>query len=111
MNRSDTGKALCLGGMAIAGAGLVAGYLSRFWIELDVLRHFTLHFSLAFVALAVACLAARPLRVPVALVLVVAGMIAIGSWSKRGFRPSKRIGSGSPVMGSPIINSTAGSCS
>ncbi|WP_337660459.1 endonuclease/exonuclease/phosphatase family protein [Anderseniella sp. Alg231-50] len=82
MNKDNFGKILCLGGIAVAGAGLAGGYLSRFWIELDVLSHFTLHFSLAIAALAIACFAAKPLRVPVALALMAAGMIAIGSWSK-----------------------------
>lgn len=82
MSRGNFGKALCLGGIAVAATGLVAGYLSRFWIELDVLSHFTLHLSLAIIALAIAYFAAKPLRVPVALVLMAAGMIAIGSWSK-----------------------------
>lgn len=82
MTRRDAGKVLCLAGIAVAAAGLVAGYLGRFWIELDVLRHFTLHFSLAIIAFAVAYFASRPLRIPTALLLIVAGMIAIGSWSR-----------------------------
>lgn len=82
MNKGNFGKAVCLGGIAVAGAGLAAGFLSQVWIELDVLNHFTLHFSLAIMALAIAYFAAIPLRVPVALVLMAAGMIAIGSWSK-----------------------------
>lgn len=82
MNKGNFGKAICLGGITVAVAGLVAGFLSRFWIELDVLSHFTLHFSLAIIALAIAYFAANPLRVPLALVLMAAGMIAIGSWSK-----------------------------
>ena len=52
MSRGNFGKALCLGGIAVAATGLVASYLSWFWIELDVLSHFTLHFSLAIFALA-----------------------------------------------------------
>ncbi|MEO1161735.1 MAG: endonuclease/exonuclease/phosphatase family protein, partial [Pseudomonadota bacterium] len=82
MSGRSIGKALCLSGIAIAAAGLVAGYMSRFWIELDVLRHLSLHFGLAIFALAIAYFAAKPLRVPVALLLMAAGMIAIGSWSK-----------------------------
>ncbi|MGI9512149.1 MAG: endonuclease/exonuclease/phosphatase family protein [Anderseniella sp.] len=82
MNTRDVSKVFCLGCIAVAAAGLVAGYLSHIWIELDVLRHFTLHFSLAIIACAIAYFASRPLRVPVAIVLIIAGMIGIGSWSK-----------------------------
>lgn len=82
MNRRDLGRVICLSGIGTAGACLLAGYLTRFWIELDTFRHFTLHLSLATIALAIAYFAARPFRVPVALVLIAAGMIAIGSWSR-----------------------------
>lgn len=82
MNKADFGKAVCLGGITVAVVGLVAGFLGRFWIEVDVLSHFRLHFALAIMAFAIAWFAAKPLRVPVALVLMAAGMIAIGSWSK-----------------------------
>ena len=54
MNRDNFGKALCLGGIAVAIAGLVASYLSWFWIEFDVLSHFTLHFCLVIAALGLA---------------------------------------------------------
>lgn len=84
MSKGTFGKAVCLGGITVAVAGLAAGFLSRFWIELDVFSHFTLHFVLAVIAFAIAFFAASPLRVPVALVLMAAGMIAIGSWSKLG---------------------------
>ncbi len=82
MNKDNFGRILCLGGIAVAVAGLVAGYLSRVWIELDVFSHLTLHFGLAIFALAVALFAAKPVRLPIALILMSAGMIAIGSWSK-----------------------------
>ena len=82
MNRDNFGKALCLGGIAVAIAGLVASYLSWFWIEFDVLSHFTLHFCLVIAALGLALFVSRPMRIPVVLVVMVAGIIGIGSWSK-----------------------------
>ena len=82
MSKGSFGKAVCLAGIAVAVAGIGAGFLSRFWIELDVFSHFTLHFALAIMALAIAYFAPNPLRAPVALVLMSAGMIAIGSWNK-----------------------------
>ncbi|MEM9470644.1 MAG: endonuclease/exonuclease/phosphatase family protein [Pseudomonadota bacterium] len=78
----DAERVLCLGGIVAAGACLLAGHLSRFWIELDTFRHLTLHLSLAMFALVVAYFAGKPFRVPVALAVIAAGMIAIGSWSR-----------------------------
>jgi endonuclease/exonuclease/phosphatase (EEP) superfamily protein YafD len=82
MSRDNFGKALCLGGIAVAIAGLVASYLSWFWVEFDVLSHFTLHFCLVIAALGLAVFASKAVRVPVVLVVMVAGIIGIGSWSK-----------------------------
>ncbi len=82
MNKGNFGKAFCLGGIAAASAALAASYLSWFWIELDVLSHFTLHFILAIVAFGLAFFAAKPLRVAVALGVMTAGIVGIGSWSK-----------------------------
>jgi len=84
MNRESFGKAICLAGIALAFTCLMASYLSWFWIEFDVLSHFTLHLCLVIFALAIAYFASKPIRVPVAIGLVIAGMIGIGSWSRLG---------------------------
>ncbi|MEO9873952.1 MAG: endonuclease/exonuclease/phosphatase family protein [Anderseniella sp.] len=82
MNKGALGKAVCLGGIVVAGAGLSAGFLSRYWIELDVFSHLTLHFIIAILALAIAYFTPRSLRLAVALVVMATGMITLGSWGK-----------------------------
>lgn len=84
MKHGNFGKALCLTGIAVASICLAASYLSRFWIEFDVLGHFTWHFILTIISCAIACFVSGPLRVPVALAAMATGMIAIGSWGKLG---------------------------
>lgn len=82
MNRGAFGKIVCLGGIVVAMAGLAAGFLSRYWIELDVFSHLTLHFIIAMLAFAIAYFAPRSLRLAVAMLAMAGGMIAIGSWGK-----------------------------
>ncbi|NNJ75733.1 MAG: hypothetical protein HKP56_11285 [Anderseniella sp.] len=82
MNKRGFGKAVCLGGIAVAVAGLAVGFFSRYWIELDVFSHLTLHFVIAILALAIAYFTPKSLQLAVALLVMAAGMIALGSWGK-----------------------------
>ncbi len=77
-NRS--GRVVCLLGMALACFGLGTSYLSQFWIVLDVFSHFTLHFVIAIIAFATGFFM-RSRKVATAMLLMIAGVVAIGLWA------------------------------
>lgn len=77
--RRQAGRIVCILGFLLALALLGVGQLSRVWIPLDLLNHFTAQLLIVAAACLVGMIMPRA-RVLSALVLVLIGVIGIGVW-------------------------------
>jgi endonuclease/exonuclease/phosphatase (EEP) superfamily protein YafD len=77
--RRRAGRIVCVLGFLLALALLGAGQLSRLWIPLDLLNHFTAHLLVLTTACLIGMIMPRA-RVLSALVIVLIGVIGIGVW-------------------------------
>ena len=77
--RRATGAAECGLGVLLGLSGLILSRAGHLWIGFDVFSQFTLHFAILTAAFAAGLLLPRA-KLLVALLLVLAGMVAIGVW-------------------------------
>jgi endonuclease/exonuclease/phosphatase (EEP) superfamily protein YafD len=77
--RRATGKVECGIGILLGLSGLVLSRAGHLWIGFDVFSQFTLHFAILTAAFAAGLLLPRA-KLLVALLLVLAGVVAIGVW-------------------------------
>lgn len=77
--RRATGRAECGIGILLGLSGLALSRAGHLWIGFDVFSQFTLHFAILTAAFAAGLLLPRA-KLLVALLLVLAGMVAIGVW-------------------------------
>lgn len=69
----------CLAGIAIGLGGVIAGRLSDLWVHFDVFSHFAMHFRILALACVIGFFMPR-FRTVTALVLFLAGALALGIW-------------------------------
>ncbi len=79
MPRNRRGKTLCLIGFALALCALSTHWLSRAYLVFDFFNNLTLQYILIAVAFAIGFFMPRA-RVLTAMVLIVAGLLAIAAW-------------------------------
>ena len=77
--RRAAGAIECWLGVLLGVSGLILSRAGHLWIGFDVFSQFTLHFALITAAFGIGLLLRRA-RLPVALLLVLAGLVAIGVW-------------------------------
>jgi len=77
--RRAAGAIECWLGVILGVSGLILSRAGHLWIGFDVFSQFTLHFALVTAAFLIGLLIRRA-RLPVALLVVLAGLVAIGAW-------------------------------
>ncbi len=77
--RRRRGRFECLLGLALGLLGLVASRLGNLWIAFDVFSQFTLQFAVIAAGFALGFIMPRA-RLPVAFMLLIAGLAGIGAW-------------------------------
>jgi len=77
--RRPAGTAECLLGIAVGVTGLVLSRAGHLWISFDVFTQLTLHFVIIAAAFTVGFLMRRGRRL-VSLLLLLAGVVALGAW-------------------------------
>ena len=77
--RRRSGTAECLLGVAVGVTGLILSRAGHLWVGFDVFSQLTLHFAIIAVAFAIGLILPRGRRM-VSLLLVLAGVVALGAW-------------------------------
>lgn len=77
--RRRAGTAECLLGVAVGVTGLILSRAGHLWVGFDVFSQLTLHFAIIALAFAIGFVLPRGRRL-VALLLVLAGVVALGAW-------------------------------
>ncbi|MGQ0485105.1 MAG: endonuclease/exonuclease/phosphatase family protein [Hyphomicrobiales bacterium] len=77
--RKRRGRPECLFGLTLGLVGLVASRLGNLWIAFDVFSQFTLQFAAIAAAFGIGLAMPRG-RLPVAFVVLIAGVAGIGAW-------------------------------
>ena len=89
--RKPTGRLECRLGLLLGLAGLAASRLGQLWIAFDVFAHFTLQVAVMTLGFLIGCLMPRG-KLLAAFVVMVLGLVAIGSWPHLASREPRVLG-------------------
>lgn len=93
--RRGRGRLECELGVLCGLLGLVASRLGQLWVAFDVFSQITLQFAVVTIAFAIGWLAPRGRHI-VAFSLLIAGLVAIGTWPHLASRSPTVLGSAEP---------------